>query len=148
MAPAQAPRFPGLRQPESIILDTWQRTVAPASATFDYNVPVGQGIEPDAALPTHVKQMAVKNSQRKIDAVMSVGQARTIIEVKERAQLGSIGQLLGYQHLWELEHPGETVPDMVLLTNRLSPGVLSLAAKMHITVHVVAADFSSITGAV
>lgn len=148
MATVQPPRFPGLRQPESIILDTWQRTVAPASATFDYNVPVGQGIVPDKALPDHVKQMAVKNSQRKIDAVMSVGQARSIIEVKERAQLGSIGQLLGYQHLWEQEHPGETVPAMVLITARLSPGVLSLAARMNITVHVVPADFSPITGAV
>ena len=141
-----APRFPGLRQPESIILDTWQKSLAPKEAEFAYNVPVGYGVEVPQNYPQHLHQMARQNSQRKIDAVMTIGLALTIIEVKERAQLGSIGQLLGYAHLWQMEHPGATQPAMLLLTARLSPGVKETAEKHGITVTVVAADFGAITG--
>lgn len=142
------PRFPGLRQPESIILDTYMRSHAPQNADWEFNVPVGHAPEPPANLPLNLHDMARKNAQRKVDAIMTVGLAKTIIEVKERAQLGAIGQLLGYAHLYQEQHPGETQPDLLLLTARLSPGVKAVAEKNGITVLVVSADFSSITGSV
>ncbi len=142
------PRFPGMRQPESIILDAYQRSHAPQGATYEYNVPVGHPAEPPANLAPNLHQMARLNSQRKIDVLQTQGQAKTIIEVKERAQLGSVGQLLGYAHLYQMQHPGETQPATLLLTARLSPGVREVAEKHGITVLVVSADFSSITGSV
>jgi len=142
------PRFSGLRQPESIILDAWQKSNAPTGAAFVYNVPIGKGTEADTAMPAHLKAMHYRNSQRKVDAIMQAGALTTIIEVKERAQLGSVGQLLGYQHLYEQEHPGSGSPDMLLLTARLSPGVKEVAERYGIKVVVVPADFSSVTTAV
>jgi hypothetical protein len=146
--PIPIQKFPGLRAPESIILATYQRGYGDLPVQWAYNVPVGKGTEPPSAMPTHLKVMHVKNSQRKIDAILTDGQHVTLIEVKERAQLGSIGQLLGYAHLWQSENPGSGEPTMLLLTARLSPGVKEVAEKYGITVRVVPVDFSALTGPV
>lgn len=141
-------KYPGMRQPESLIWAAWLAAHPAHSQMSSYNVPVGAGVDPGAHIEHSIRQMAVKNSQRKIDVVLTHPDGHTLVEVKERAQLGSIGQLLGYAHLWQQDHPGVAVPRMMLLTARLSPGVKEVAEKHGITVAVVSADFSSITGAV
>jgi len=148
MSSTPLPRYPGMRQPESIIWDTWKAAVGIRFDDVQYNVAVGEGITPNPLHSAAVQAMAIKNSQRKVDVVYRVGTERTIVEVKERAQFGSIGQLLGYQHIWMQDHPGEPAPRMLLLTNRLSPGVQSAAVRYGITVVVQPADFGGLQGRV
>lgn len=143
-----AGKYPGMRVPEGLIWDAWLASHPALYPRIQYNVPVGRGSDPGAGVEPTLRQMHIRNSQRKIDVVLHHPDGHTIVEVKERAQLGSVGQLIGYQHLWQQDNPGKASPRMLLLTARLSPGVKEVAEKYGIEVGVVAADFSSITGAV
>jgi len=126
----------------------WLAMNGHAYDTFDYNVPIGPAAQIGDAHPPEVQQMSAFTSRRKIDAVGRQGAAVTLFEVKERAQFGAVGQLLGYSHHWEQEHAGEVPPTLVLLTARPSPGIAEVCARYGIKFVVVPADFSSITGAV
>ena len=148
MTNSPTPRYPGMRAPESVIWHTWHTSNTMHFDVVNYNVPVGEAVIPEPSHSPEVQAMSILNSRRKIDVVYRVGTELTIVEVKERAQFGTIGQLLGYQHVWMAEHPGQSAPNMLLLTNRLSPGVLSAAGRYGIRVIVQPADFGALQSSV
>lgn len=136
------PYFPGMRQPEALIWAAWLSTNHQDGADYSYNVPIGPSVDPGAGHPDGVRTGAIYNSQRKVDVIIQQGVMTTIVEVKERAQLGAIGQLLGYRHLWDDAHPGELGAKMLLLTARESAGVRAVSARHGIDFELVPVDLS------
>lgn len=115
--------FPALLPAEILVWRAWLRLHQGEYDRFDYNARVGPGFDPGEAVPDYIRQMSIKNTRKRIDAVAWQGSAPLIVEVKVRAGLASIGQILGYRVHWQRENPYNTPPKMLLVANRLAEGV-------------------------
>jgi hypothetical protein len=115
--------FPAMIPAEIVVWRAWLRLHQGEYDRFDYNARVGPGFDPGASVPQYIRDMAVKNTKKRIDALAWQGSQPLIVEVKVRAGLSSIGQLLGYRVHWRLEHPHDVPPKMLLVANLLAPGV-------------------------
>jgi hypothetical protein len=116
-------QFPALLPAEIAVWRAWLRLHQGEYDRFAYNVRVGPGFDPGPALHPNDRQMAIDNTRKRIDALAWSGSWPTIVEVKDRAGLSSIGQLLGYVVHWKIEHPNTIQPKALLVANRLAPGV-------------------------
>lgn len=124
-APMESDRlqFPALLPAEIAVRRAWLRLHQTEYDRFEYNVRVGPGFDPGPGLHPNDRQMAIDNTRKRIDALAWQGSNPTIIEVKDRAGLSAIGQLMGYIVHWKIEHPNQINPKALLVANRLAPGV-------------------------
>jgi hypothetical protein len=135
-------RFPGMLPREILIFKQWLKTNEELYDSFDYNIRIGPAFDPGPAYNDSVRQEAIANSKKRIDAVAWKGMQPTIIEVKDRAGLSPIGQILGYKAFWLAEHSDLPHPHLVIVTNRAQEGI-QIATTFHdIALHVVPTDFS------
>jgi len=68
---------------------------------FRYDVHVGEGIGRIPGIGKNYQDMAIMLSQKRIDVVGSRAGDIYIIEIKERAGMSAIGQLIAYRKLYE-----------------------------------------------
>jgi len=159
-------KYPGLLPREIIIFREWLRLHERDFDRFDYNVRVGDGFDPGPAFDAATRRMAIANSQKRIDAVAWQGSAVTLIEVKDRAGLSAIGQLIGYRPLWQqtasdllsgrrlpadedwqfeiVRRRPATVPELLLVTNRLQPDLPVVVESAGIRLNVVEVLFTEL----
>jgi len=137
-------RFPGMLPREIIIFKAWLSRHEKDYDRFDFNVRVGRGSDPGPGWDAATRAMAIMNSQKRIDAVAWHGNQPVIIEVKDRAGLSVVGQLVGYRALWPAAFPGTPTPKLLLVTNRPSPDLLPVLQHADILMEVVQADFSQL----
>lgn len=136
-------KYPGLLPREIIIFREWLRLHERSFDRFDFNVRVGDGADPGPGFSPDVRRDAIENSKKRIDAVAWRLSEVTLIEVKDRAGLSAIGQLIGYRPLWQqtvsdflsgrrtdsdeewkveiTRRRPATVPALLLVTNRVQP---------------------------
>lgn len=135
-------RFPGMMVREIIIWLNWLAGNESAYDRFDYNVRIGPGYDPGPAYDDKTRFMALANSKKRLDAVIWKGVQATLVEVKDRAGASALGQLLTYYPLWNAEHTDVPRAKMLLVSNRIQPGI-DIAAEYHgVFVNVVPTDFS------
>ena len=118
--------FPAMLPAEIAVWRAWLRLHQGEYDRFDYNERVGPGFDPGGAVPDYIRTMSIKNTRKRIDVVAWQGSQPLIVEVKDRAGLSAIGQLLGYRVHWRLEHPQDTPPKMLLVANRLADGMVEV----------------------
>jgi len=104
------------------------------SAPFSYDVRVGNGLE----MPPHSSQYAIKSAYalttKRIDVLYFRGNDAVIVEVKRRAGLSAVGQLIGYRNLF-MKTPGFTGNVLMhLVTDTLQPDMIAVLAENHIIV--------------
>src|SRR5271168_3672773 len=121
-APSDRHKYPGLIPGEATVLRQWLTLHQQAYTSFEYNVRIGPGLDPGPGVPDNIRQMAIENSQKRIDVVAWQGSQPTLIEVKERASLGASGQLIGYQILWNQEHANTVPPKLLIVARQVTPG--------------------------
>ena len=102
--------------------------------SFDYDVRVGKGVDPGPGFPMHIRRDAQMLTQKRIDAVGYRGTQTWIIEVKPRAGLGAVGQLVGYRALYEAEHGAGSVTGLLLVCQILDDDIRHAAASAGIQV--------------
>ena len=90
---------------------------------FSYNTRVGPGYDPGPAVEESIRLMSIMNTKKRIDAVAWKGDQPLIVEVKDRAGLSAVGQIMGYNVHWKIENPHKVPPNLLLVANRLAPGV-------------------------
>lgn len=73
--------------------------------TVDYDVKVGSGANTDPIIDEGSKQYWATLTKKRIDVIGHKNDFVTIIEVKKRASLFTLGQILGYRFLYLKEHP-------------------------------------------
>jgi len=88
--------------------------------TVDYDFRVGAGMELDEGWADNVKSMATAISQKRIDVLGWNGDQPTIIEIKKRASMSAVGQLLGYKVLFIDEFERLRVPKLMLICQKIS----------------------------
>lgn len=137
-------KYPGMLPREILIFKNWLKTNESAYDSFQYDVRLGQGRDPGPNYPDYIRSMAIDRSKFRADAVAMQGQQPTLIEVKDRAGASAAGQLVAYEALWEVEHPGGLPPKLLLITNQVQTNLLPLLKKNQIALAQVPTDFSSL----
>lgn len=80
----------------------------------DYDVHLGEGAPVDPAWPVWMFAMVRSLSTHRVDVVVERPDEVVIVELKGRAGMGAVGQLLGYEALW-LQQEGTDRPVRLLL---------------------------------
>ena len=137
-------KFPGMAPREVIIFKAWLALHQHEYDRFEYNVRVGNGIDPGPQYPAIYRQQYIQNTQKRIDVVAWQSTAPTIIEVKDRATASCMSQILTYSALWPITFPQTPAPKLLLVTNRVSADMPLVLDKSGISLDIVAADFSSL----
>ncbi len=73
--------------------------------TVDYDVKVGKGSGADSFTDETAKKYWIQLTQKRIDVIGHKNNFITIIEVKNRVSLHTLGQILGYRFLYLKENP-------------------------------------------
>lgn len=85
---------------ERAIWTRWLRQGGGQFAPFHYDIRVGNGLQMPAGSSGYAVRSAYALTTKRIDALFRRGDTTTIIEVKPRAGLSAIGQLIGYRDLY------------------------------------------------
>lgn len=114
-----------LRYPHMIGDDhtVWDRFILKFPDRFDsvdYDWRVGEGMVTDPSWDDETKRMATMISQKRIDVVGWNDNFPTLVEVRRRIGLGSLGQILGYKMLFEQFFPNIIKPRMLVVCEVIS----------------------------
>lgn len=112
-------QFPGMPRPESDVLKEWLVRRGADYDRIDFNVRLGKGVDLGEGFTPETKDLANKLTQKRADLVAWKFDVPTIIEVKIRASLGALGQLLGYRTLWPLTYPDTAEPGLLVIARRV-----------------------------
>jgi hypothetical protein len=90
-------------------------------SAFEYDVTVGEGTPPLPDIPEFAKKDWLDLTKKRIDVIGFTPTYLDIIEVKPRAGLSALGQLLSYQTLFLKTRKTSLPIRLVLVTNFLTP---------------------------
>lgn len=133
-----APFLPGFQAGEQVIAKAWLAEHGRAYAAFGFNVRIGQGVTPRDDVPEYARRFVVKTTQKRIDVVAFRDAGVTLWEVKIQANLGALGQMLGYKHLWELQFPDWPVLEFGILCHLISLDTATVYTKNGMPFHLFA----------
>ncbi len=101
----------------------WNRfmTLNPDSfETVDYDFRVGKGASVSPGEQENYARMITMLSQKRIDVIGWNGESPTIIEVKHRVGLGTLGQVIGYRTLFVMEFQRIKKPELLIICELIS----------------------------
>src|SRR5216684_3200370 len=108
-------RYPAMNPGEIVIFRTWLKTHEDQYQSFDYNVRIGQGEDPGPTFAQNIRDMWVKNTQFRIDAVGVKNGVPEIIEVEDDCSSRAVGQVMAYKFIWIREQRSVTEPKMRII---------------------------------
>ena len=132
-----AQQFPHLLPLERPI---WARYLAGTSEEFlslVYDLHLGEGAPVDEAWSEGTAAIVAAVSRKRVDVIGETAGAVIIFEVKPRAGMGAMGQLLNYRELYLKEHRVRKPVRMVVVCERVEPDVLGTYGQYGIEVAVV-----------
>ena len=112
--------YPHMVKEEAAI---WERYVNLYPGRFDsvdYDFRVGEGVNVEGEDEENYIRMAKMLSQKRIDVIGWNGDKPSIIEVKGRVGLSTLGQVLGYKSLFMKEFPVFGAPDLIVVCEMIS----------------------------
>ncbi len=87
--------------------------------TVDYDVHIGKGVSTDPIPDKSSKIYWADLTKKRIDVVAWKNDFVTIIEVKKRVSLSTLGQILGYKFLYLREHPEIPVVSVLIVCSSI-----------------------------
>jgi hypothetical protein len=136
----QRRRFGSLLPREVLVLVAWLKLHEAEYDSWQFDVRIGKGYDPGDAYTEDMRSMSILNSQKRMDALGWQGSQATIVEVKERAGLGAVGQLVGYKALFQQEHQDLPAPLLVLVAMRADGDLLPALVAVGIRLELVAPE--------
>lgn len=124
-----APYLPGFQRGEQVIVKAWLTQEGAAYDRFAFDVRIGHGTTPPEDAPDYAKRFVKKTTQKRIDVVAFAGTHVALWEVKIQANLGALGQMLGYKHLWETHYPSFPVDRFGILCHLISADTAAVFGK-------------------
>ncbi|HEX9439652.1 MAG TPA: hypothetical protein VF909_08220 [Roseiflexaceae bacterium] len=104
----------------------WQRYLISPHALYEryaYDALLPVQSPPASVTDPAMRKMWLENTGKRIDAIGRIGDAYTILEVRELATWQTLGQVLGYQTLAELHFPGDIWTRPVIVADAIAAGV-------------------------
>jgi len=129
--------YPHMKAHESAI---WERflEVAPWTVrSIRYDVRLGRGAEAPAGSPDWVQRMVWALSTKRVDAVVETQDATILVEVKDRASLSAVGQLLGYLALYVEQYKPQRRMRLALVCEALAPDMSAMLVQYGIETFIV-----------
>lgn len=118
----------------------WMRFLASTDIefiSFKYDVHLGAGAPVDPSWPDWLVRQVAAVSRKRVDVIGETVDAIWIIEIKPRAGMGALGQLLAYAQLFEREYRPRKPVVKLALCERVEPDVPAVFARFGIRVIVV-----------
>lgn len=125
-------RAPGMAPGD---LAVWRGALPALSARYNtlyYNVRLAGQARLTAGRTEASLRMQQMLTARRIDVVGDAGDHWEIIEVKDRSSLSAVGQLLGYQVLWNIHPPDDRPTALIYVTPDLEADVSLVLAQLGI----------------
>lgn len=138
VAQAERMKYPGLMPQEVAVLREWLRLHESEYDRFEYNVRVGAGNDPGPTYDAKMRQMALDITRKRIDAIAYKGQEVTLIEVKKRATLAAVGQIVSYKTLWRADNPLSPAPYLLLVASSFDADVMPVLSENAVDYAIVA----------
>ena len=104
--------------------EVWNRFISKYPYKFDtvdYDIKVGKGIETDIVIENEYKDQFRNLTRKRIDVVGYRNDIITIVEVKKRSTLFTLGQILGYHFLFLKENPELQFVDSLIVCGKIDP---------------------------
>ena len=114
-------KYPHMLPNELRIWDRFIQVMGDRWERFEYDVHVGEGVDPGPGYPEKWRKLAIMLTQKRIDAVGYAEDGIWIFEVKPDAGLSALGQLLGYKVLFERDRKPSEPIHLAVVTNRVFP---------------------------
>lgn len=130
-------QYKGMPKPESDITRAWLRLHAHAYDAIDFNVRLGAGQDIQPGIDAATAAQYSKISRKRADIVATAGKVVDIIEVKPAMSFAGVGQLVGYKHLWEENHPSIAVRRLIAVAQIIDPEVKRVLQAQHCAFEVV-----------
>jgi hypothetical protein len=128
--------LPGMTPEESAIARAWLEAHAAEFDSAEFNVRLGQGIEPQPDWDESTRRFAAASTTKRADVIARRGVDVTIVEVKVRAGLSALGQVLGYRDLWLTQNPGTAVTALVVAASAAEPDVQSVLQQQGVRLEI------------
>lgn len=128
------PTLPALTLVESAIAKAWLRKHADEYDSITFNMRLGAGLQLPPGTPAYVYESARAGTTKRTDMIAHRGHDATIVEVKKRISLGSLGQLIGYEHLYLKENPQTGVVRLVAAGLSIQEDIVDIFGFKGITV--------------
>ncbi|KKL15815.1 hypothetical protein LCGC14_2501820 [marine sediment metagenome] len=90
---------------------------------FDYDVHVGEGLEPTPATRPNLQGMWLSLTQKRIDVVGYHGNEIWLIEIKDRPMTASVGQVLSYDVLYAKDYSPATPVILAIIAGIIEPDI-------------------------
>lgn len=121
--------------PEEIAI--WKRFLAKYGNRFDsfrYDVHVGEGVGRIPGYSKKDQDMFIRLTQKRIDVVAYKIGAAFIVEIKNRAGLSAIGQLIAYKRLYQEKYGRFSVAGLAIVAESVDQDVRHVAEAAKIQV--------------
>lgn len=108
-------KYPHLIGEDSNIWSKFIQSFPDRFDTVDYDVHIGEGAKVFTIEDPKSQHYWTQLTKKRIDVIGYKNDHITIIEVKKRAGLYTLGQILGYQFLYLREHPAVFHVDLLVV---------------------------------
>ena len=118
----------------------WARYLERSEEVFlrlTYDLHLGQGAPIDPTWPEWLVRQVRAVSRKRCDVVGETSSQVIIFEVKPRAGMGALGQLLCYRELYQLEYGPVKPVRMVVVCERVEPDVYAVYGQFGVEIAVV-----------
>lgn len=127
-------RYPHMMKEEVEIWRDFLKKYGERFAAYRYDVHVGEGVGKLPQYDEKTQDMAIRLTQKRIDVVAYKGSDRFIIEIKDRAGMSAVGQLVVEKRLYEKKYGIDKVSGLAIVARSIDPDVRKVAEEMHIRI--------------
>lgn len=113
-------KYPHLLGEDKTIWDHFITLYPDRFTTVDYDIHVGSGIQTLPDLDEKISEHWRNLTRKRIDVIAWKDNLPTIIEVKRRVGLDTLGQILGYKFLYQRQHPDIILLPILVVTAQIS----------------------------
>ncbi len=116
-------QFPGMERRESDVFKLWLQAHGDAYDRLEFNVRLGEGGRPLDTFDETTRRQQTLVTQKRADAIAWLQDQADILEVKLRAGLNAVGQLVGYRELFMRDRPELPPPRLRIIALWADPDV-------------------------
>jgi len=130
-------KYPHLLGDDKIIWNKFIELHPNRFNTVDYDLHVGTGMETPEMADIKITDQWRNLTKKRIDVVGWKNQQPTIIEVKKRVGLDTLGQVLGYRFLYKKMFPESSSPALLIICGSIGPDDILVLNEFHIPFEVI-----------
>lgn len=130
-------KYPRMSKEDTEIWVKFLKLHATAFDSFNYDLPVGEGVDPGEDVPAIYRKDFVDLTRKRIDAVGYTGDHVTIFEVKPRAGTTALGQLLTYRPLFMQSYPEFSDVNSAVVTTFMNDEEKTIYQNYNIKIYIV-----------